>query len=258
MTTGRNDPCPCGSGRKYKKCCLGRDEEAGSWAKMGLPAPDLEAAASEPVWQAEIVPVHTFINGGRDARPVVLLVTAGVHTVHAELLTRPMAEAEDIAAELARGIRETMAETHLSPAEIQVRHDDVADSLGALFDPDDIAVTAVLALTELDAITVIVKSHFWGDGDYPDVQSPRTWAGWGLSEELVETIHRAAAAYYRARSWAWFPASKLVQARLPDGREWSCLVRGNAAMEVGVSLYSRKDDLAKMRTTENIRLKFPA
>jgi hypothetical protein len=23
---GRNDPCPCGSGRKYKKCCLGKDE----------------------------------------------------------------------------------------------------------------------------------------------------------------------------------------------------------------------------------------
>ena len=21
---GRNDPCPCGSGRKYKQCCLGR------------------------------------------------------------------------------------------------------------------------------------------------------------------------------------------------------------------------------------------
>jgi uncharacterized protein len=27
---GRNDPCPCGSGKKYKKCCLDRDgEEAG-------------------------------------------------------------------------------------------------------------------------------------------------------------------------------------------------------------------------------------
>jgi hypothetical protein len=23
---GRNDPCPCGSGKKYKKCCLGKDE----------------------------------------------------------------------------------------------------------------------------------------------------------------------------------------------------------------------------------------
>ncbi|MBW2144739.1 MAG: type I methionyl aminopeptidase [Deltaproteobacteria bacterium] len=23
---GRNDPCPCGSGRKFKKCCLGKDQ----------------------------------------------------------------------------------------------------------------------------------------------------------------------------------------------------------------------------------------
>ena len=28
MKVGRNDPCPCGSGRKYKKCCLPRDMEA--------------------------------------------------------------------------------------------------------------------------------------------------------------------------------------------------------------------------------------
>ena len=25
---GRNDPCPCGSGQKYKKCCLPKDEAA--------------------------------------------------------------------------------------------------------------------------------------------------------------------------------------------------------------------------------------
>ena len=25
---GRNDPCPCGSGKKYKKCCLGKDLDA--------------------------------------------------------------------------------------------------------------------------------------------------------------------------------------------------------------------------------------
>ncbi|MDO8585781.1 MAG: SEC-C metal-binding domain-containing protein [Armatimonadota bacterium] len=24
--TGRNDPCPCGSGKKYKHCCIGREE----------------------------------------------------------------------------------------------------------------------------------------------------------------------------------------------------------------------------------------
>ena len=26
--TGRNDPCPCGSGKKYKKCCLKKDQAA--------------------------------------------------------------------------------------------------------------------------------------------------------------------------------------------------------------------------------------
>lgn len=27
MKANRNDPCPCGSGKKYKKCCLTKDEE---------------------------------------------------------------------------------------------------------------------------------------------------------------------------------------------------------------------------------------
>ena len=26
---GRNDPCPCGSGLKFKKCCLGKEEQTG-------------------------------------------------------------------------------------------------------------------------------------------------------------------------------------------------------------------------------------
>src|SRR2546422_7115188 len=25
---GRNDPCPCGSGKKYKRCCLAKDAPA--------------------------------------------------------------------------------------------------------------------------------------------------------------------------------------------------------------------------------------
>jgi tetratricopeptide (TPR) repeat protein len=28
MSAGRNDPCPCGSGRKYKHCCLAREAAA--------------------------------------------------------------------------------------------------------------------------------------------------------------------------------------------------------------------------------------
>ena len=32
MKIGRNDPCPCGSGRKYKVCCLVKDAKAESEA----------------------------------------------------------------------------------------------------------------------------------------------------------------------------------------------------------------------------------
>ena len=40
--TGRNDPCPCGSGKKYKLCCLSKDETA-AWAT----AEAKQAAAAE-------------------------------------------------------------------------------------------------------------------------------------------------------------------------------------------------------------------
>lgn len=41
MNIGRNEPCPCGSGKKYKKCCLGKDEtyrlaEAVMYARVNL------------------------------------------------------------------------------------------------------------------------------------------------------------------------------------------------------------------------------
>ena len=28
-SVGRNEPCPCGSGKKYKKCCLAKVETSG-------------------------------------------------------------------------------------------------------------------------------------------------------------------------------------------------------------------------------------
>ncbi len=44
---GRNDPCPCGSGKKYKQCCLVKDEAKAraARAKAAEAAPAPEAAA---------------------------------------------------------------------------------------------------------------------------------------------------------------------------------------------------------------------
>ena len=34
VKTGRNDPCPCGSGKKYKQCCEGKAvEKTTFWTK---------------------------------------------------------------------------------------------------------------------------------------------------------------------------------------------------------------------------------
>jgi hypothetical protein len=44
--TGRNDPCPCGSGNKYKRCCLEKDEAAAAaavQAKLDAPHARTEA-----------------------------------------------------------------------------------------------------------------------------------------------------------------------------------------------------------------------
>src|SRR6266446_4344577 len=40
QNVGRNDPCPCGSGKKYKKCCLPRDEARARQTKVVSPPPD--------------------------------------------------------------------------------------------------------------------------------------------------------------------------------------------------------------------------
>jgi hypothetical protein len=33
---GRNSPCPCGSGKKHKQCCLGKEEVVKEKARMGF------------------------------------------------------------------------------------------------------------------------------------------------------------------------------------------------------------------------------
>ena len=33
---GRNDPCPCGSGKKYKKCCMAKEQKKRSFTAKVL------------------------------------------------------------------------------------------------------------------------------------------------------------------------------------------------------------------------------
>jgi hypothetical protein len=51
-TAGRNDPCPCGSGKKYKKCCALKDETA------VVDSPRIEDAALHPEQASALRPAQ--------------------------------------------------------------------------------------------------------------------------------------------------------------------------------------------------------
>jgi uncharacterized protein YecA (UPF0149 family) len=55
---GRNEPCRCGSGRKYKQCCLDKDESEARMtrAKAAAEAPESSPDAAPPTRRA---PKHT-------------------------------------------------------------------------------------------------------------------------------------------------------------------------------------------------------
>jgi hypothetical protein len=60
-TPGRNDPCRCGSGRKYKQCCLAKDEAAAREARAK------QAAEAKPEAAPEAAPPPAA--AGAAARP---------------------------------------------------------------------------------------------------------------------------------------------------------------------------------------------
>src|SRR3954465_14025867 len=56
---GRNDPCPCGSGKKYKHCCLEKDQAAelapAVAQRVALQAQKANQAAQQQHDQAELL-----------------------------------------------------------------------------------------------------------------------------------------------------------------------------------------------------------
>jgi SEC-C motif len=68
---GRNDPCPCGSGKKYKKCCLPRDDlaqVAQAQSRLHEPAQPPAAARLAPDLEDEIERLMEALDSGRGKR----------------------------------------------------------------------------------------------------------------------------------------------------------------------------------------------
>lgn len=66
--TGRNDTCPCGSGKKYKKCHLLADEKSNSEALAKAQEEAAKAAEGEEPEEKKEGPAHPpEVKGHKDA-----------------------------------------------------------------------------------------------------------------------------------------------------------------------------------------------
>lgn len=66
---GRNEPCYCGSGRKYKHCCLAKDEAAATEARAAARAAEAAARAAEAAATAEAPHAEAQPKGAPTAAP---------------------------------------------------------------------------------------------------------------------------------------------------------------------------------------------
>ncbi len=137
---GRNQPCPCGSGKKYKQCCLQTDEAARVAALPAKPAGRLVARANFGS-DDDIDPLDRLSNGTVD------LINAGRLDEAERICQQLLAEFPDLPdghmrlglLHRRRGDNRKAAE-HLRLAATMARSDDnidLADSLDA--EADEIA-----------------------------------------------------------------------------------------------------------------------
>ena len=95
--TGRNDPCPCGSGKKYKHCCLEKDlaAELAPAVRQRVALQDQKAnqAAQRKDYQAELLEFQATLD---EAQALDAASNSVIDLIHAGRLD----EAEQAAQEL--------------------------------------------------------------------------------------------------------------------------------------------------------------
>jgi tetratricopeptide (TPR) repeat protein len=97
-TTGRNRPCPCGSGKKYKLCCLPAAEPQQAAPRAATPAPRATARPPRPPAPARPPPVYVLEDDGLDdlSNSVLDLVRKGRFDEALAACNRLLAEFPDV------------------------------------------------------------------------------------------------------------------------------------------------------------------
>ena len=130
MTPGRNDLCPCGSGRKYERCCYPTDVAASPGGRLSdlPPAARAEALAAER-WEADVLALPRLYEGSDDQRPVLALVTAASIILHLHVWDIGASEPSDLVQPLEDALASGAGLLGEWPSMVAIRSAEVADLL---------------------------------------------------------------------------------------------------------------------------------
>ncbi len=245
----RNDPCPCGSGKKYKACCLERDRVTDRTLRIvggAAPAPGEEpwnpAVRQAEVWEADVVPLQTAFSDVPDAVPALSIVGAATYIVHGIVLSqRPVGPAARAAA-VAEAVLAAARAVGVLPPTLRVRDQALADALAPELAPRGIAVVAG-PMPELDVAIAGSLEHMAEGHATAFVQTPERWAETEAAPAEIAELHAAAAAFHRAAPWKEVGDNEALELHFPDGRLFMAAVLGGAGIDYGLALYSDPADL---------------
>jgi SEC-C motif len=241
MKASRNDPCPCGSGRKYKACCLHRDEARqhvrsimGDELLERVEQATRDTARDARVWQADAVAVPI----GGEAPALVLVMAEGL-IAHVEVAAEAPATAEQRARVIAQAVSAAGRTAGQLPERLQVRDARVAELLAPRLRDRAIEVVAA-ALPELDeAVQAMTASVSVQDS----VTTPDSWRETGASAAELAEFHACAAEFYRRAPWKQGELQAPLLMELVQGRPWAASVMGDGGMSFGLALYSEPADM---------------
>lgn len=247
---GRNGPCPCGSGRKYKNCCLRADRKAqrAGAGDHGLTPEALEHVRRQQVWQTELVPFAASFEDAPGARPAVAMVTASDLVIWADVLRCPAGEPAEVARVLGEAVLAAGKRVGCMPARLEARHAEVVEGLREHLGGQGVEVSAKRRLAHLDRAAESLVEHLEGrppEGPGPSrpcASAAETWGAWLLPPGTVAEVFEAAAAFYRGRPWRALDDSAELELETPGGRRWSASVMGAGGIQYGLSIYSDPED----------------
>jgi hypothetical protein len=252
----RNDPCPCGSGKKYKRCCLAVDEAMSAPLRLIRDADvgdtrtvDLRSADIPAEWEADLVPAAIAFADTPDARPTVAVVTAGGLVIHVDVIAKSPSEIADIAAVLLEAVDRAIDATGRRPATVNVRYAVLADAMRDGMLERGMAVEVAPLLPGVDDAVDHLERNVFGavvDAGGPRLSRPQTWSAWGAPPAVIAQLFAAAAELARAEPWAAITDEDALIISLPTGRRWAVCVLGAAGEEFGLALYGDEADLVDL------------